>query len=392
MKKVKIVIGANFGDEGKGITTDFFCKQFPKKEKVLNIRFNGGSQAGHTVVTKDGKRHVFHNFGAGSFNENVITYISEHCFVEPTNYLREKEELYKLGVRPNVRMSHATNLILPWDVMLNQILEKSRGNNRHGSCGLGIWECLQRTKVRAFTPLSFRYTPDSKLKERLINIRDTYYNDRLVKEYNLTLPDEYKNAWYSEDTINGYIKAVHMMILDIMLVPEHEILKDFEYIVFEGAQGLLLDWDNREYMPHLTASHTGLKNVEDILKHLDEPYSKEICYITRTYFTRHGAGRFETETDWTNMRYKVQDKTNFWNEWQQVFRWGFFDLPLFIKTVQKDLEYVKGQKYKLSLSVTHCDETNGNFVLPDKDMPVDEITSYIKIDKLYKFADEITKK
>lgn len=390
MKTVKIVIGSNFGDEGKGIMTDFFCKQFPKKEKVLNIRFNGGSQAGHTVCTKDGKRHVFHNFGAGSFNENVTTYLSNHCFVEPISFLEEKEQLYKMGVRPHVRMSTSTNLILPYDVMLNQILERSRGKDRHGSCGLGIWECLQRSKIRMFTPLSFRYTSTEKLKDRIISIRDTYYIDRLTKEYGLTLPEDFKETWYSEDTIYGYIKAVQKMIVDIILTPEHEIFEDFDNIVFEGAQGLLLDWGNREYMPHLTASYTGLKNVEEILKYLEEPFDKEVCYVTRTYFTRHGAGKFETETNQENLRYKVQDKTNSWNEWQQNFRWGYFDLPLFIKSVEKDLKYAESKKQKVSIAVTHCDETNFNIVLPEKDMPVDELKNHIKINRLYKVSGEIT--
>lgn len=389
MKNIKIVIGANFGDEGKGITTDFFCKQFPKKQKVLNVRFNGGSQAGHTVVQEDGRRHVFHNFGAGSFNPNVTTYLTEYSFVDPISFLREKEELKALGICPNVQMDTCTNIILPYDIFLNQILEISRGNNRHGSCGCGIWECLQRTKIKRYIPLYFRYTDEEKIKKSILNIRDTYYYPK-IKEYGLTIPENYKKLFESEQLIENFIFDVRKMIVDIPLTPKHEIFKEFNNIVFEGAQGLLLDWDNREYMPHLTASHTGLKNVEELLKYIDKPYRKEICYVTRTYFTRHGAGKFLTETAKENLRYPVQDKTNVFNVWQQSFRWGYFDLPLFLKTIQKDLKLENTNKYILSLAVTHCDETNNNLVLPDNDMPVEKLKETLSFKNLYMFSNEIT--
>lgn len=76
-KQIKVVIGANFGDEGKGLMTDYFCNKLSADGSVLNIRHNGGAQAGHTVVTPDDKRHVFSHFGAGSFNSHVATYLSE---------------------------------------------------------------------------------------------------------------------------------------------------------------------------------------------------------------------------------------------------------------------------------------------------------------------------
>ena len=391
MKNIKVVIGANFGDEGKGITTDYFCKQFSKKEKVLNIRFNGGSQAGHTVVTKDGRRHVFHNFGAGSFNENVTTYLSKYFYLDTIGYLKEKQELLQLGVRPKVIMSTSTNLILPYDIFVNQMVEISRGKDRHGSCGNGIWECIQRTEKakQKFSPLSFRYTSVDKLKKRILELRDTYYAERL-KEYGISVLPEYEEIWNSEQLIINFINDTKHMIVDVILTPEHEIFKEYNNIVFEGAQGLLLDWGNREYMPHLTASYTGLKNVNELLPLIEEKYNLQVCYVTRTYFTRHGAGRFDTETQKENLRYQVNDKTNVYNTWQQNFRWGYLDLPLLIKTIKKDLEYIKNKKYNLSICVTHCDETKNNLVLPEKDLPVEKIKEYIPCKNLLLFSNEIT--
>ena len=82
-KQVKVVIGANFGDEGKGLMADYFCSKLSKNGSVLNIRFNGGAQAGHTVVVPaygKPKRHVFSHFGAGSFVKNTDTYLSGDLF------------------------------------------------------------------------------------------------------------------------------------------------------------------------------------------------------------------------------------------------------------------------------------------------------------------------
>lgn len=91
--KIKVVIGSGFGDEGKGLMTDYFCSSFPRDESVLNVRFNGGAQAGHTVVTPYGLRHVFGHFGAGSFLPNVVTYLSSEFLVNPILFRKEYGKL-----------------------------------------------------------------------------------------------------------------------------------------------------------------------------------------------------------------------------------------------------------------------------------------------------------
>lgn len=368
MHNIKIVIGSNFGDEGKGITTDYYCKQWKDKKEILNIRFNGGSQAGHTVVC-NGKRHIFHNFGAGSFNKNVTTFLSSYCYIEPINFLNEKEKLKQLGILTRIIISSESSIILPFDIFINQIVEKSRGQNNHGSCGLGIWECLNRNKIKKITPLVFKNTKISDLKKLIISLRDTYYADRL-KQYGLTIPDEYKELWFNENIIDNFIVDTKNLIFETTIDTDKNVLNKYKYQVFEGAQGLLLDWDNEEYMPNLTASHTGLKNVEELISIIDDDITREICYVTRTYFTRHGKGKFLTETKKENLRYRLTEKTNIYNEWQENFRWGFFDLELFKKTIEKDLSLAKFP-YNLSLSITHCDETNNNLILKNKDLSIE---------------------
>lgn len=92
----------NFGDEGKGLMTDYFCHQSSAKgEKCLVVLHNGGPQRGHTVVTPEGERHVFHHFGSGTFT-GADTYLSEDFILNPMVFRQEWEELEKLGVSPKV--------------------------------------------------------------------------------------------------------------------------------------------------------------------------------------------------------------------------------------------------------------------------------------------------
>ena len=113
MKHAKIVIGLNYGDEGKGLMTDFFCRQFPATDLVLNVRYNGGAQAGHTVVTEDGRRHVFSHFGAGSFSPNVITVFDKQFIINPILYVSERKKLEELGIgRPSTYAPTISTIIL----------------------------------------------------------------------------------------------------------------------------------------------------------------------------------------------------------------------------------------------------------------------------------------
>lgn len=359
MKEIKIVIGTNFGDEGKGLMTNFFALNFPKEENVLNVRFNGTSQAGHTIVTEE-KSHVFSHFGAGSFNSNVVTYLSSFFFVNPIHFNEEYNKLVSLGVEPKVYVSSKCPVITIFDIMYNRDIEISRGNNRHGSCGAGLWEAVLREKADFNLSVEDLKKGVFRLSNFVKNIRDTYYLDKFKKD-NI---EEYKGtddalSWDNDRIIDIFVDECKLMLSRVEVVDEKEILNQFSYIVFEGAQGLLLDWNNREYMPNLTASRTGLTNVNELLKLIEEPFNVEVCYVTRSYFTRHGAGRFETEVENKEvLGLKEDDKTNVTNPWQGSFRYGYFDLPLFQKMIEKDLKEYGFGNLKKSICVTHLDETN----------------------------------
>lgn len=140
----KVVIGANFGDEGKGLMTDYFCRQAALKgENCLVILHNGGAQRGHTVVTPGRKRHVFRHFGSGTFT-GADTYLSEDFILNPMVFRREWEELEEIGINTKVYVNPKCIITTPFDMILNQIIEEYRKGDRHGSCGMGIHETIIR--------------------------------------------------------------------------------------------------------------------------------------------------------------------------------------------------------------------------------------------------------
>lgn len=183
-KQVKVVIGANFGDEGKGLMTDCFCSKLSKNGSVLNIRFNGGAQAGHTVVVPaygNPKRHVFSHFGAGSFVRNTDTYLSGDFILNPMLFCKELDNLRReWWLQPKVYINHNCKITTPYDMLVNQIVERARGDQRHGSCGIGINETVLRYRNHG---VGYTITPGCvgsvDLKHSLQMQRDYYLPKRL---------------------------------------------------------------------------------------------------------------------------------------------------------------------------------------------------------------------
>lgn len=381
MKSIKVVIGANFGDEGKGLMTNYFCLQ-NKKQNILNVRFNGTCQAGHTVVDSE-KRHIFSHFGSGSFNSNVTTYLSSYFYVNPIIFNSEYQQLVELGVQPKVKIARNASVILIFDVLYNRYIENYRSKNRHGSCGLGLWESWLREQYREEDLDNYILTVNDlqkgriKLFNKIKEIRDNYFSKKFERDnlpYNEDLQIE-EIFWEDDRIIELYIEDCKKMLSLVDIVDEKDILNEYDYIVFEGAQGLLLDWGNRDYMPNLTASRTGLTNVISLIDLIEDEVYFEVCYVTRSYFTRHGAGKFLSEVKNKEILGVTEvDKTNFKNLWQGSFRYGYFDYNLFIKTIYNDLGNIKNSKkinsdkVKKSICVSHLDETNNKIKLNNMDI------------------------
>ncbi len=373
MKKAFAVIGANFGDEGKGLMTDFFCS---KNKKSLNIRFNGGAQAGHTVVAPDGKRHVFSHIGSGFFC-GADTYLSEFFIVNPIMFL--KEYFFPL-LETKIYISENACISLPCDMMINQFAENSRGQKRHGSCGLGIYETIARSQDDSLKICFGDNLSENQLREKIRYINLFYVPERLEKLGFESVPEELSELLSNDNITDNFIEDFFIM-KKLCHISDDGILNNYDNIVFEGAQGLLLDCERSEYFPNLTPSNTGMKNVRTILNKFPETET-EVCYVTRSYFTRHGAGKFNTENSGIVSEYSLYDKTNQTNQYQGNFRYGFFDRQEFIKSINLDKKYLSGNDH-VSVCITHLDQTDGKIICENENILPCDIANDVNSDLFY---------
>lgn len=339
MKDIKIVIGANFGDEGKGLMTNYFSSN----PNTIVVCSNGGAQRGHTVFEPiTGTRHVFHHFGSGTL-KGADTYLPKYYILNPIVFNQEYEELSEYIKDLNIYINPACMITTPLDMMANQIKEQSRGNNRHGSCGTGIFETITRYKA-GVTALNY-------------DIISEYYTEKFKKE-NIQLSKEWAATFYDKNIFKMFIEYDYPLMKQRSTVAFDNILKKYNNIVFEAGQGLLLDQNNTAYFPHLTPSNTGVKNPAEIINNInwEEEIKVETCYVSRTYLTRHGAGQFKTECWKEEINHSIHDKTNEPNAWQGSLRYGFLKIKDMLDRCYNDFKSAKMDNTIFSIAITHLNE------------------------------------
>ncbi len=323
----RVVIGANFGDEGKGLLTDYLCAT---EGAGMVVRFNGGSQAGHTVVLPDGTRHVFKHMGSGTFC-GVPTFLSQFFICNPLMFLKEYEELVKLGVTPMV-YAHPNCVVTTFaDMVINQRKEDARGDKRHGSVGLGINETINRSQVPELNITMSDLWNSVPLQDKLAQICDRWAAYRTGK------PIEKPEAMIAEFIKRCGVFAGLVHPLGIQQCPDP---------VFEGAQGLILDQGNKAMFPHVTRSNTGLKNVRALAAQAGID-ALDVYYVSRTYLTRHGAGPLPGH----NPAMSFPDNTNTEHAYQGTLRFAPLDVKELSDRVRAD---AGSDPFKLAL--THCDQ------------------------------------
>jgi adenylosuccinate synthase len=318
----KVVIGLGFGDEGKGATVNSLCR--PNPDKTLVIRFNGGQQAGHTVTDAAGDRHVFSNFGSGTLL-GCSTYWSTYCTVDPVGLMKEADLLQKrFGIVPTLYIHRNCAVTTPFDKLANTTNWEMIHN---GTCGVGVGTTVQREEDHhsiLMTDLQYMEVLELKLAE-------------LVAYYNVGVPE-----------ITEFLVATRRMSLLVQIVDDIKPLLGSKHIVFEGAQGLLLD-QNIGFFPHVTRSNTGSKNVLEHLNGIDPHY----YLVTRCYQTRHGNGPMTNEG--VALRIKPSSlETNEYNIHQGHFRTSVLDLSLLKYGMERD-EGLRKSTNK-TLVVTCCDQ------------------------------------
>jgi adenylosuccinate synthase len=345
------IIGSGHGDEGKGHATDYFSSPCS-----LVIRYNAGPQAGHTVVT-DSFRQVFHHFGSGTLSGSP-TYLSRYFICNPILFIKELDELKDFN--PIVYISPDALVTTPYDMILNDIIEKSRGINRHGSCGCGINETVERNII--LDELRVKDINKKDFKDRLEYVRKVYVYERLTGSFGIDpdlILEKHKKLLLSEGLLNHFLSDCELFLKHSRRKID---LKDFSSLIFEGAQGLLLDQDNKTYFPHVTRSNTGIKNVISIMEEFNITSSIDIYYITRAYLTRHGPGKFPTEVESKPFK-KVEDFTNVENEFQGALRFGYLDVNQLNEAINNDLLIAKNIQYSKNLVITCLDQCDEESIL-----------------------------
>lgn len=377
--KAFAVIGSGYGDEGKGIMVDYFCSmQQMEGQKVLNAKVNGGAQAGHTVFHMDNKltqydRAVFHSIGAGTF-AGTDTYFGEKFILDAGLVLEEYKLIkrmarrcFKVYINPKCRVSFTA------DKLLNQIIENGR-KEKHGTCGLGIFETVHRNHLgHEFRIGEFKEVGEEKESAIMeIHKATKSYIDERINEIGYLSPQTVDAVFELYDSLWEYAKedfASIMELLDcsyVQLASLDDAITDGGYnsVVFECSQGLELCWGDKRNFPHISASHTGLRNVAIELSGMKEHHvlHLEACYVTRTYKTKHGDGEFLEKDGEIEEEYALYDRTNVPNRFQGTLQYGRLDLGRMQQLIMDDFDtYYKGISdipATKSLAVTHVDQTN----------------------------------
>lgn len=322
-----VVTGLGYGDEGKGATVDALVR---RHQLELVVRHNGGPQAAHHVVAPGGAVHCFAQFGAGTLVPGVRTHLSRFMLVEPLALAREAAALEQLGVVAPLQRLIADRecaVVTPFHRLLGRIQELSRGTGRHGSCGLGVGPAF----VDAHNPrqptlrLAAVVGPLERLRGqlRLIQLMKLDQAEQLEPRPGTA---ELLAELARPDLVDLWIDAARPIVAAITIdAGDHlrSVLRDRpQRVIFEGAQGLLLDAE-RGFWPYVTPSRTGPEQAEQLLAEAAAPPPLRLG-VLRAYATRHGPGPFVSEC--AELTAALPERHNQDGPWQGPMRVGHFDL------------------------------------------------------------------
>lgn len=410
---IKVVIGANYGDEGKGLVTNLLTRQAKDKgDKVLVVIGNGGPQRGHTVLN-NGIRHIFHHFGSGSLS-GADTYMDKTFMINPIVFAEEYKELKSKIAQVSFPAiyAHIDCLVTtPYDMIINQVTSSYFGF--HNSCGLGIWETYKRRKITdqtktlgwfirkiwtgkekdIYTYLMTRY---NSLKDDVITSSGRIFLE--TPEIDLTSfnPDKTIDIYLSEfldgidnwglikhwvEDMKTFISSIHLVNDDSDIyydevhsnIRESIFLKQYNTIIIEQGQGLLLDRDyDKVYgTPGKTNASSAMSLIARYNKcHIWNSLDIDFCYVTRSYLTRHGDGPMSGNP----IQIPDEDKTNIPNPWQGSIKCAELNFREVFQRIDADITYPDSFEKNLSgvlmsggkhLFITHSgvlSEFNKNYI------------------------------
>ncbi|MDC0598521.1 adenylosuccinate synthase [Gammaproteobacteria bacterium] len=282
MGKSVVVLGTQWGDEGKGKIVDLLT------EKVSTVvRFQGGHNAGHTLVI-DGKKTVLHLLPSGILREDVLCVIGNGVVLSPEALLKEIDELEQKtsSLIDRLKISTACPLILPYHIALDQARELKKGNNKIGTTGRGIGPAYEDKVARRGIRMG-ELLNEKHFAERLTEVLE-YHNFALSHYYQVD-PIDYQQTLDSSLAMGERIRPMVTDTIDVL----HSARQRGENLLFEGAQGSLLDIDHGTY-PFVTSSNTTAGGTATGSGY-GPLYLDYVLGITKAYTTRVGSGPFPTE-------------------------------------------------------------------------------------------------
>ena len=320
MNKHQAIIGLQFGDEGKGVVTDYLCSQV--EGSVAVARFSGGHQAGHSVKYKDTK-HVFSNFGCGSFR-GIPTIWSKFCTIDPVGICRELKVLRSKGIDPTLYIDPNCPITTPYDKRSNMICNDTISN---GSCGVGFGKTIEREE-NLYSLLAGDLLTKSVFTIKL----------NLIKKYY----DNINDLGFNANDHHEFIISIEQLLKE----PNIKIGGyPAEIIIYEGSQGLMLD-KNIGFYPHVTRSNTGTTNLRKM------GVCADLYLVTRAYQTRHGNGPMTNE-DIPHNIIRDPNEINISHQFQGNFRISLLDIELIKYAISRDVGI---KKFKLAVTcLEHLD-------------------------------------
>jgi adenylosuccinate synthase len=321
MGKSIVILGSQWGDEGKGKIVDLLMK-----EASIVARFQGGHNAGHTLVI-NGEKTVLRLIPSGILHPHVQCLIGNGVVLSPTALLQEMGELEQRGVavKERLRISEACVLILPYHVALDQAREKARGSAAIGTTGRGIGPAYEDKVARR--ALRFGDLFDTKrFTEKLREVLE--YHNFVLQNYHHQEPVDFQRLL---DSTLALVPQLAPMRADTSaLLAAHR--NAGENILFEGAQGTLLDVDHGTY-PYVTSSNT-VAGASCVGTGFGPRYLDYILGITKAYTTRVGSGPFPTELQDDTGKYLAKAGNEFGSVTGRPRRCGWLDMVIIRRSTQ----------------------------------------------------------
>jgi adenylosuccinate synthase len=281
---IDVVLGLGFGDEGKGTLVDWLARR--RGGDVVVVRWNGGPQAMHHVVTADGRVHCFAQLGSASFVDGARTHLGPEMIVDPYALLAEADAIAQVGVPDalaRVTIDPRAVLVTPWHAIVGRVREVLRGAGQHGSTGRGIAEARHgAVRVTAGDLAGPGFV------DRALAVREAAR--AALRELAGPGAPEPARALAAHvdrpDLRAAFVDSARAVIGRAVVTPE---VPRADAVILEGAQGALLDRDHG-FFPHVTPSRITRRAAEDAARAMGLAGPLTVWGVLRAVHTRHGAG------------------------------------------------------------------------------------------------------